>query len=391
MRPLCATALLKYATHKRAVTGNDMARAPRMRGRPADLPEAERREVQWVGIDKLRLDPLNPRLPDDMEGASQPQLLSALARDYDLQDLGQSIADHGYFSEEPLVTIKNGRDKWTVIEGNRRLATLLLLDDPTSAPANVRQRWIELSEGRRRRVTSVPILEYEERDQITPYLGFRHITGVLQWRPYQKARYIAQLVEESHMNFNQIARTIGSRTPTVREHYIAYTLNRQANNQFNINTEYVSFGVLRRSLSDPNIRSFIRLDLDKPETELARPVPRSSAKNVAEFYSWVFGDENEVPVIKDSRELKKLGEVLVSPKGLETLRATRNLDYANQTSGGEERSLVENLNSASYHLDQALPLAIRHRGRKNVIDAVRRCSETLREILRHFPEATTTR
>jgi hypothetical protein len=377
---------------KRIVTGNNMAKNPRMRGRSADLPEAERREVQWVEIDKLRLDPLNPRLPDDMEGASQSQLLSALARDYDLQDLGQSIADHGYFSEEPLVTIKDvGRNRWTVIEGNRRLATLLLLGDPTSAPDNVRQRWIELSQGRRHRVKSVPILEYEERDQITPYLGFRHITGVLQWRPYQKARYIAQLVEESRMNFNQIARTIGSRSPTVREHYIAYTLNRQSSNQFNIDTQYVSFGVLRRSLSDPNIRSFIGLDLDTPESELARPIPRSRAKNVAEFYSWVFGNDDEDAVIKDSRELKKLGEVLASAKGLETLRATRNLDYAFQTSGGEERSLIENLNSASYHLDQALPLAIRHRGRKSVIAAVRRCSETLGEILRHFPEATTTR
>jgi hypothetical protein len=369
-----------------------MARAPQARARADALPETDQREVQWVDVDRLRLDPLNPRLPDDMEGASQPQLLSALARDYDLQDLGQSIADNGYFSEEPLVVTKdNGKKTWTVVEGNRRLAAVLLLNTPAAAPPQMRQRWIELSESRKRQVSKVPILEYDDRDQITPYLGFRHITGVLQWRPYQKARYIAQLVEKSRMNFSQISRTIGSRIPTVREHYIAFTINRQARDQFGIDTENVAFGVMRRALSDPNIRNFIGLDLDRPEAQLARPIPKARAQNLEELFSWIFGNDVEDAVIKDSRELKKLGDVLSSKKGLETLRATRNLDYAFELSGGEERSLIENLNTASYHLDQALPLALRHRGRKPVIAAVRRCSETLAEILRHFPEATSAR
>ena len=92
-------------------------------------PEAEKKEVEWAELGKLRLDPRNPRLKEGLENASQPELLAELAREYELQDLGRSIADNGYFSEEPLVAIKDRSGKsWTIVEGNRRLAALQLLE-----------------------------------------------------------------------------------------------------------------------------------------------------------------------------------------------------------------------------------------------------------------------
>ncbi len=354
----------------------------------AKLPEADRKEVQWVDLGQLQLDPHNPRLREGMEKASQPELLAELAKEYELQDLARSIADNGYFSEEPLVAVREkGKRYLTIVEGNRRLAALQLLEDPDAAPKNLRAQWVELSKSRVKRVSSVPILEYESRAEVTPYLGFRHITGVMQWRPYQKARYIAQLVEDGRFTFFQIARIIGSKTPTVREHYIAYTLVRQARDQMLIDTDYAeaSFGVLRRSLSDPNIRSYIGLELDKTERELAKPIPRSKAEQVKEFFAWAFGDENTRAVLADSRDLKKLGTVMASARAIDVLKSSRDLDYAFELSGGEERKLLENLNVASYNLDQALPLSIRHKKNKEVIAALKRCWQTFDEILRNFP------
>jgi hypothetical protein len=246
-----------------------------------------------------------------------------------------------------------------------------------------------LSKNRKKKVRSVPILEYNNRDQITPYLGFRHITGVLQWEPYQKARYIAQLVETSKLSFAAIARSIGSKAPTVREHYIAYALVRQGRDAFLLDTQYAeaAFGVLRRALSDPDIRSYIGVSLDRSERELSRPVPKSRASHVAEFFDWAFGSDSTDPVIGESRDLRKLGTVLASAQSVEVLRSTRNLDYAFEMSGGEEQKLIENLRAASYNLDQALPHAIRHTSNKDVAAAVRRCFQTLMEIVRHFPDA----
>jgi ParB-like chromosome segregation protein Spo0J len=362
-----------------------MAKEPAKNKQP---PEAEKKEVQWADLSDLRLDGHNPRLKEGMENASQPDLLAELAREYELQDLGRSIADNGYFSEEPLVAIKDtGGKAWTIIEGNRRLAALQLLDNPNAAPKELRNQWQELSTNRKKLVKSVPILEYAKRSEITPYLGFRHITGVMQWRPYQKARYIAQLVEADQLTFAQIARIIGSRAPTVREHYIAYTLSRQARDQMAIDTSYAeqAFGVLRRSLSDPNIREYIGLELDKSEQDLGKPVPRNRANNVKEFFEWIFGTRDKRPVLRESRELKKLGVIMAHTRALDVLRSSDDLDYAFEISGGEERKLLENLNSASYNLDQALPLSIRHKKSKDVMEALIRCRDTLFEILKNFP------
>jgi ParB-like chromosome segregation protein Spo0J len=184
-------------------------------------PPAAQRQVEWVSIDDLLLDPLNPRLPDGMENASQPQLLRTLAREYHLQDLGQSIADNGYFAEEPLVAVPaKTTSTFTVVEGNRRLAALKLLANPAAAPTTSRKRWEGLSDSRHVAVTEAPVLIYQDRAQVAPYLGFRHITGVLPWDPYQKGRYIAQLIELQHKTLQQAARDIGSTSPVVRDHYI---------------------------------------------------------------------------------------------------------------------------------------------------------------------------
>ncbi|MBI2716757.1 MAG: hypothetical protein HYX37_20270 [Rhizobiales bacterium] len=360
-----------------------MAKLSTARNQPT---EAEKREVQWKKLDELRLDDENPRLEEGMADATQSELLAELAKEYELQDLGRSLADNGYFSEEPLVTVKE-RGKWTVVEGNRRLAALMLLNNPDAAPKEQREQWRQLAGDRKKLVTQIPILEYDDRKEVTPYLGFRHITGVMQWRPYQKARYIAQLVEKNHYTFPQIARIIGSRFPTVREHYIAYTMVRQARQQMAIDTSLAeqAFGVLRRSLSDPRIRTYIGLELDKSEKELEKPLPRGRADNVKEFFEWAFGTAERDPVLADSRELKKLGAVMASERAVEVLRSSEDLDYAFEISGGEERRLLENLNAASYNLDQALPLSIRHKKSKDVIIALTRCRDTLAEILKNFP------
>lgn len=360
------------------------------RGKATEARAEVRREVIWLQIDQLHFDPLNPRLPEGLENARQAELLETLADEYELRELAQSLVDNGYFSEEPLVVIPGKRkNTFVVVEGNRRLAALKLLDDPAAAPKPYRARWREIARDCQHRITLVPALPYENREQIIPYLGFRHITGVLPWRPYQKARYIAQLVEISRMTFAQVARIIGSRPPTVRDHYIGYTLLRQAGESFGIDTGPVenSFGVLRRALNDPDIRNFMGLKFDQSETKLAKPIPRSKSSQIHELLSWMFGDDEYEAALQDSRQIKMLGTVLAQKESTKVLRDTRDLEYAFEMAGGEEVRLLESLNKASYYLDQALPMALRHTSKKQVIRAVRRCYQVFNEILRHFPDS----
>ena len=60
-----------------------------------------------VNADNLHLDPLNPRLPEDIQGKSEEDINYALYRFFDVDELAYSMAENGYFDEEPLVAIPN--------------------------------------------------------------------------------------------------------------------------------------------------------------------------------------------------------------------------------------------------------------------------------------------
>jgi hypothetical protein len=168
----------------------------------------------------------------------------------------------------------------------------------------------------------------------------------------------------------------------VREHYVAYSLVRQCRDDFSLDTKTAeeSFGVLRRALSDPDIRNFIGLDLDKPEQQLRKPIPRGKHREVGELLVWMFGTDDAPAALKDSRDLKKLGLVLEKSETVEVLRSTGKIEYAYELTGGEEARLVDFLGKASYFLDQALPMMVRHRTSKKVILAVERCEETFEAL-----------
>ena len=84
-------------------------------------------------LSDLLLDHDNPRLPRDQDWSVEPEesLLREFHRRYNLLELAYSIADKGFtprHAEALLVISATGSPgKFTVVEGNRRLATLKLL------------------------------------------------------------------------------------------------------------------------------------------------------------------------------------------------------------------------------------------------------------------------
>jgi len=118
-------------------------------------------------------------------------------------------------------------------------------------------------------------------------------------------------------------------------------------------------------------------------------VPKSKNSRLAELFSWLFGTESQPPVITDSRQLDKLGEVLASKSSLEHIRISRQLDSAYELSEGEEKRLIRTLEKASFYLDEALKVSHRHKNDKAVEARVIRCCESLNEIAKHFSAALT--
>jgi hypothetical protein len=340
-----------------------------------------------VKVDALRLDPKNPRLPERDKPRSQDELVSLLAEDYSLIELGRSMADNGFFSEEPLAVIQdpNSKDKnqYTVIEGNRRLAALKLINDHALRTRLKLGEWDEIASSAKFDVSEVPVIAYQDREQLLTFMGYRHITGVKPWEPLAKARFINSLIVDHDMDFQEAARCVGSKANAIKLHYMGYRVYLQARNVFGIDVSGLekAYGVFTRALSSAPLKEHIGITASKEKTDrpsvLVAPVPKARADNLKEFVSWIAGADEQSPVISDSREITTLGAVVAAPPALALLRVSRNLEAARQLTAGEETRILEHLAKASYHLDEALKDAHRHKKAKKVDVGVRRCEETV--------------
>lgn len=342
----------------------------------------------------LELDPQNPRLTREEEGRSQEELLRIMIERFEADLLAKSIIASGYLHIDPLIGYQHNSTV-TILEGNRRVAAIKLLLKPELAPEKHQSKWQKLSEqlpkNYRDELSTIPVDVYNDRNDIDlkAYIGFRHVTGVLQWPPLEKAGFIAQMVERG-LTYEEIARRLGSYATHVERHYAAYRLVRQAADEEIPGTESMEnlFGVLLRALQTPDVAKFLGISYPHNPKQSAKPVPNKNLENLRYFVEWTFGTKDKGRVLKDSRDLTKWGQILQSPAAVRYLKNTPQpeFDRAWLKSGGQKESLVESLYTASDRLEESVPLVSDHKQEKEVEEAVRQCTRFFTQILRYFPQ-----
>jgi hypothetical protein len=291
-------------------------------------------ESRRVPLSGLRLDPLNPRIPDSLHGRDQEEIAIHVELAFDALTVGQSIASHGFFPSEPLIVIADDGDgDWTVIEGNRRLTALLgLVDAATRAAFANPSPWDELAaRATVEKDDLVPVVVLPNRRAATPIIGYRHISGILQWQPYAQARYIARLVDVDGMAFGEVSEMTGIDRTRVANLYRDQAIAAQARS-LGIETGPMedSFSLLTVAMSTPRLRDHIGAPLGSRLAPGEAPIPLEMAGNLRELVTWVYGDGETEPLIGDSREISKLGNVVASETGLASLRAGDTLEVALQ-------------------------------------------------------------
>lgn len=358
------------------------------------LPETGTVELglRRIAVSRLLLDNQNPRLPPEAVSYSQNELYSLFERYFNLFPIAQSMADNGYFQEEPLIGIPGPDDKIIVVEGNRRLAALKFLIDPEIRRLSKRrddwEKLYEESQKNEHDLAVVPIVVHEKREELRAILGFRHITGTLKWDTLAKARFVNKLIEEEKgASFYDIGREVGTRSDTVRRNYVAYRVYKQAKDDFNIDTSDLEsrFGVFYTALNNANIRKHVGLDLDKSMEKLKKPIPSKKADELANFISYLHGTAEIQPVFTDSRNISRLGEILASPEARNILHTTRDFELAYRSTGGEEKTLINNLETAHISLTEAYKTVYRYCENKQVARLVELCFGTMEQILRSCP------
>lgn len=319
---------------------------------------ADTRTIEHIDVDDLLLDPDNPRLPEDLQGGKQPEILRHIARHEAVEDLMAAIGRNGYFEGEPLVVYRNTGDpkgKWRVIEGNRRLASVKLLRNPALYSDRPSLKEISNESPAKNKPDSLPVVKVDRRDDSLPYLGSRHIVGVKAWEPLPKARYMLQLFnttpksKPAHERYRDVARRIGSgnRADYVRKNLNALAVyNLIASKDFFGDKEAseldFKFGVLYTALERASISGYagvVKYDAKADDIlQENHPIlnPRDlKLDHVKELYDWCFRkDEKGQTVLGESRSIPKLASVLRSAEATNVLKKTKSLDVAYERSGG---------------------------------------------------------
>ncbi|MDO3385999.1 hypothetical protein QWI17_09140 [Gilvimarinus sp. SDUM040013] len=148
-------------------------------------------EIITINVLDIYLDPENPR-HDPIQ--DQDKIIEQLLKSDKVRELARDIAANGLNPLELLGVIKDKDNNYIAVEGNRRLCSLKLLNDPESAPAGASKYFKQLSEASTLVPTDITCIQLENRDAADIWIERRHEgeqggVGIRQWNSTQKTRH----------------------------------------------------------------------------------------------------------------------------------------------------------------------------------------------------------
>jgi hypothetical protein len=314
------------------------------------------KNIEYIKVDDLDFDFKNPRLP--IQAKSENEIIEWMLQDASILELMLAIGQSGFFVGEAILVVPQGR-KYIVIEGNRRLTAVKLLNYPELATLHKR-KVKEILKETQERPKEIPCLVFEKREEILKYLGYRHVTGVKSWGVLAKAKYLSQLREyyknkSLHEQSRELAKEIGSKSNYVKRLLIGYEIYEiiEDNGFYKIprlDKTTFHFNYIADFLNRGNINRFVGVDLDKEN-----PLEEVNEENLETLTRLFFekNDQNRSRVLGNGDDLKKLNEVLGNKKATKHFLDGESLDDAFKSLEESESSFRNELYEAKNTLQNA--------------------------------------
>ncbi len=315
------------------------------------------REKRNIDLEKLKFDSMNPRLPVRLYGITdESKVIDYMVKYGNIVELMLSIAETGYSDAEPLLVVSDVDGNYVVVEGNRRLAALKLLNNPELTKVRI-QSIKEVVLNANHKPKEISCILYSRREDVLDYLGYRHITGVKDWGALEKARYLDQLYRihivdtEPDKIYSKLAKMIGSRADYVSKLHTALKLYEKANDNAyygaDIKEEDISFSWLTTALGYSGIMNFIGLS----SMPLTTTLEGLNEENYKKIFTWMFFPGKTV--IKESRQISELAKITESVVALERLENGSSIDEALLYTSAPSEAFIEMLKKAKQQLKQA--------------------------------------
>lgn len=330
------------------------------------MADQKKLKIEFIKVEQLLLDDDNPRLSGISDKRSQDDLVRVLWEEMAVSEVALSIAENGYFEEEPLFVVPKSlpekdasKQRYIVVEGNRRLAAVKLLRDPDLRRAIKATDLPEISAHAREALDRLPVSVYPDKRSLWAFFGFRHVNGPKEWDSFSKAAYVAQVRRKYGIPLDVISRKIGDQHDTVVRIYRGYVLLEQAEGMTEFKREdrianRFFFSHLYTAADQNEFQKF--LGIDSKGSLKNNPVPKSHLPQLSELMVWLFGSKKEgkSPVVqKQSPDLNRLRRVLGDRQALTALRSGISLERAHEISLGDAQRFQQALVEAKNALQEA--------------------------------------
>ena len=344
----------------------------------------------------LKFDYENPRLltGDDLVSCDEKSIICTLRDIAALDELIRSICANGYLNLEPLIVSGNNElGPFTVLEGNRRLASIRLIQDRNlakecriSLPSVIPQFTLDS-------IKKVSIWWVRERSDAQAFIGFKHINGPHRWDAYAKARFVTDWYKKEKHNgltIEDIAKQLGDDNDTIRSFIGAILILEQAEEDslFSIKDRAkrgpFAFSHLYTALGRKEYQDFLGLPKGWNSNPSERPIVSKKSQHLKEALVYFYGskqDDKPSLIKSQNPDLKHIGEVLVHPVALEKLRGGADLATAYNETREPSEVFGDALVQASLKIDAAVGLLAKYDGSDTLLTIAKELAEKSEMLL----------
>ena len=286
-----------------------------------------------VNLEDLLLDPNNPRFAElgdnDMipesrfdEPRIQSDAYEKMKSDrFNVSELRDTIKALGFLQMDRIVVRSwkcntSEKTKYVVIEGNRRVTALKWLLDlhKTGKESFTDEQILNFS------TLEVLLLDKGASELSSLILpGLRHVSGIKEWGPYQKARAVYML-REKDVSPQEAAQSLGLSTREANRLWRSYLALEQmkADEEFGEFAEPKMYSYFEEIFKKVEVRNW--LDWDDGERRFRE------SRHLREIYSWMVGgynDDGDVITRKlpEAKSIRELALIINDERALSVLRS----------------------------------------------------------------------
>jgi ParB-like nuclease domain len=325
-------------------------------------------EARAIPLTDIYLDPNNPRFTAvtakvsdkrTVEPAVQQRTTTAIFRE-GVEELIGSILHNGFLPLDRIVVreLIDLDGKYVVVEGNRRLAALRGVQERIAGAELDETEFDEdMQATLSASIQTINCLVYTGSDtgDIAWILqGIRHISGIRDWTPAQRAELVSREIDEHGLKPRQVGQMLGITTQQVNRLYRANRGLSQmlTDDDYGARAKKEYFTLFEEAHQKQNVRKWLGWD---PSTETY-----SNEANLHTFYDLISEDPNNQDRrrIHDPRQISSLDKIVAA----------------------ERKDLLDQLNSYEISVDEAKGRLDESENQKNWQDQVERATKALDNI-----------